>query len=124
MPPTRNVRSAGALCAAMSDGEKKNTRFCWNAERINAVAMPSTARLTAISTSRLWRGFMPLALHHAAARTPRDILRRTPTPGPQENDFCRDQRDRDEIGAPNVERITAHFEKPGNTTPVHSRSRP
>jgi len=52
-PPMRKVRSFGALAAATSDGEKKNTRLSLKAFSSSVVHTPSTATPPAISAMRL-----------------------------------------------------------------------
>src|SRR5262249_9795646 len=57
-PPTRNARPWGASLAATCDGEKKKTRFDWNALSTNAAATPRATSPAAIQAKRRERGFI------------------------------------------------------------------
>src|SRR5687768_1859691 len=84
MPPMRKVFPFGASLAATCEGVKKNTRFFSKAISTSAVAMPSAATPSAIAAMRLCLGFtLPLAVH-------------------QHDDFGRQQREADEVSAPDV----------------------
>src|SRR6185503_14479181 len=89
MPPMRNRRPFGASFAATCVGVKKNTRFSSNALSTSAVATPSTARPPRIAIRRLVLGF---TVH-------------------QQDDFERQAREGDSIGAPHVPRVAAHVEE-------------
>src|SRR5207302_8247984 len=91
MPPMRNVRPTGASFAATCEGVKKNTRFLLKAVSTSAAAMPSAATPPAIHAMRLCLGFM-FAFHH-------------------QESFDREQRERDAVGAPDVEAVAAHVEE-------------